>query len=335
MSNFDNIIKDIKNKKYQPVYFLAGDEAFFIDRISKTIEDEVLNEDEKSFDQSVLYGNEITVEQLISEAKQFPMFSSKRVVVIKEAQHLSRGIEKIESYLENPQPETILVVNYKGKKPDGRLKFTKILSKNGWLHEFPAVREYQIPAYIENFSKAAGLAVDPKSKAMITESLGSDLGRVYNEIQKLKIVVKDGKITPEIVEQNIGISKDYNNFELQKAIGEKDALKAFKISGYFGQDPKRNPLVVTITILHSFFVKLIAYHATTDKSSKSLAKELGIAEFLLTDYHIAAKNYPLKKVTKIISMLRDTDIKSKGVGMTGRVSDSELLSELIAKIINA
>lgn len=313
---------------------MAGEEAFFIDRISKTIEDEVLTDDEKSFDQSILYGNEVSIEQVISDARQFPMIASKRVVVVKEAQHLSRGIDKLESYVENPQPGTILVLNYKGKKPDGRLKFVKTMTKNGWLHQFPAVRDYQIPAFVENFSKAAGLSIDTKSKAMITEFLGADLGRVYNEIQKLKIVVKDGKITPEVVEQNIGISKDYNNFELQKAIGVKDAAKAFRISKYFGQDPKRNPLVVTIAVLYGFFTKLIAYHATTDKNPKNLAKELGVMEFVLTDYHIAAKNYPLKKVTRIISLLRETDTKSKGVGMTGRVSDSELLSELIAKIIN-
>lgn len=312
---------------------MTGEEPFFIDRISKTIEEEVLSEDEKGFDQIILYGNETDMDMVIAQAKQFPMLSSKRVVIVKEAQHLSRSIDKIESYIDHPQQSTILVINFKDKKPDGRLKYVKSLKNNGWLFEFPTTRDYQIPNYVEDFAKTAGMSIDTKSKAMITEFLGTDLGRIYNEIQKLKIIVKDQEITPEIIEKNIGISKDYNNFELQKAIGEKNALKAYKISKYFGEDPKRNPLLVTTMVLFGFFSKLIIYHASMDKSSKNIAKEMGINEFFVGDYQTAARNYPLKKVTQIISFLRETDVKSKGVGMTGKVSDAELLNELISKIM--
>lgn len=334
MTQFDNIIKDIKNKKLLPVYFLWGEEPFFIDRISKTIEDEVLTEDEKGFDQTILYGNEVDVEQVIAQAKQFPMFSGKRVVIVKEAQHLSRNIEKIESYLENPQPNTVLVFNYKGKKPDGRQKYGKLLAKNKWSFESKITRDYQVPIYLDQFAKSAGLTIDAKSKAMMTEFLGSDLGRVYNEIQKLKIVVKDGKITPEIVEQNIGISKDYNNFELQGALSYKDGSKAFSISKYFGENPKSSPLVVTLAVLFKMFSSLIIYHTLVDKSQGNVARELGINPYFVKDYQVAANNYPLKKVTRIISLLREADVKSKGVGSTGKVTDSELLNELIFKIIS-
>lgn len=334
MTQFDNIIKDIKNKKLLPVYFLWGEEPFFIDRISKTIEDEVLTEDEKGFDQTVLYGNEVDVEQVIAQAKQFPMFSGKRVVIVKEAQHLSRNIEKIESYLENPQPSTVLIFNYKGKKPDGRQKYGKLLAKNNWSFESPAIRDYQVPAFVDKFAKSASLTIDAKSKAMMTEFLGADLGRVYNEIQKLKIVAKDGKITPEIVEQNIGISKDYNNFELQGALSYKDGAKAFSISKYFGENPKSNPMIVTLAVLYKMFSSLIIYHTLTDKSQGNAARELGINPYFVKDYQAAAGNYPLKKATRIISLLREADVKSKGVGSTGKVTDSELLNELIFKIIS-
>ncbi|MDD3459515.1 MAG: DNA polymerase III subunit delta, partial [Weeksellaceae bacterium] len=289
---------------------------------------------EKGFDQVIVYGNETDIEQVIGQAKQYPMFAPKRVVIVKEAQHLSRSIDKIVSYLENPQESTVLVINYKGKKIDKRLKYGKLLSKNKWEFESKAVKDYQLPNFVENLAKTSGLKIDAKSTAMLSEYLGNDLGRVYNEIQKLKIVVKDRNITPEIIEQNIGISKDYNNFELQNAMMWKDAEKAFKISKYFGDNPKNNPMVLTIAVLYNMFSKLIAYHTLTDKSPGNVSKEFGINPFFVKDYQAAAKHYPLKKSTRIISLLRETDVKSKGIGTSGRVSHSELLDELIFKIIS-
>lgn len=334
MSQPNSIIKDIKNKKVAPIYFLSGDEPFFIDQISKTIENEVLTEDEKGFNQSVLYGNDVEMADILGMAKQFPMGAERQVVIVKEAQHLSRTIDQLESYAENPQPSTVLVFNYKGKTLDKRKKLYKTLQKNSVFLETKKMYDNQIPDWIDMTAKDLDLTLETKSKFIMAEFLGADLGRIYNELQKLKIVAEDGKITPEIIERNIGISKDYNNFELRNAIETRNAPKAFRIVNYFSQNPKDNPLVVTLSILYQTFSNIIIYHAISDKSQGNVAKELGINPYFVKDAATAAKNYPLKKATRIISLLREADVKSKGVGSTGNVSDGDLLNELLFKIFN-
>ena len=334
MSQSNSIIKDIKNKKLAPIYFLSGDEAFFIDQISKTIETEVLTEDEKGFNQTILYGNETDLSSIIGLAKQFPMGAERQVVIIKEAQHLSRTIDQLEAYAENPQPSTILVFNYKGKTLDKRKKLGKTLQKNGVFLEFKKLYDNQIPDWIDTTAKELGLTLENKAKFMMTEFLGADLGRIYNELQKLKILAQDAKITPELVERNIGISKDYNNFELRNAIETRNAKKAFSIIKYFSQNPKDNPLVVTLSVLYQTFSNIIIHHSLTDKSQANVAKELGIHPFFVKDATTAAKNYPLKKATRIISLLREADVKSKGVGATGNTSQGDLLQELLFKIFS-
>lgn len=332
MNQSNNIIKDIKNKKIAPIYFLSGDEPFYIEKISKVIENEVLTEDEKGFNQSVLYGNDVEIADIVGLAKQFPMGAERQVLIVKEAQHLSRTIDQLESYAANPQPSTVLVINYKGKTLDKRKKTYKELLKAGIVYESKKLYDNQIPDWIEENVKLNGLSIDPKAKFLMAEFIGNDLARLENEIEKLKIVVGDGAITPEVIEKNIGISKDYNNFELRKAIETKDAPRAFKIAKYFGQNPKDNPLVVTLSIMYQCFSNIIVYHSLTDKSQGNVAKELGVHPFFVKDAATAAQNYPLKKATRIISLLREADVKSKGVGSTGNVSDGELLNELIFKV---
>lgn len=334
MSQADNIIKDIKNKKIAPIYFLMGEEAFFIDQISKVIEDEVLTDDEKGFNQNILYGNDVDLSAIVGMAKQFPMGAERQVIIVKEAQHLSRSIDQLESYAEQPQPSTVLVFNFKGRTLDKRKKLYKVLQKNAVIFDAKKLYENQIPDWIETTARSMNLTIEPKAKFMITEFLGSDLGRVYSELQKLKIVVKNEQITADVVEKNIGISKDYNNFELRNAIETKNAAKAFQIVKYFSQNPKDNPLVVTLSILFQTFSNIIVYHTLADKSQNNVAKELGIHPFFVKDAATAANNYPLKKATRIISMLRETDTKSKGIGATGNVSDGELLNELLVKIMS-
>ncbi|HUH35280.1 MAG TPA: DNA polymerase III subunit delta [Moheibacter sp.] len=334
MSQADNIIKDIKNKKIAPIYFLMGEEAFFIDQISKVIEDEVLTDDEKGFNQNILYGNDVDLSAIVGMAKQFPMGAERQVIIVKEAQHLSRSIDQLESYAEQPQPSTVLVFNFKGRTLDKRKKLYKVLQKNAVVFEAKKLYENQIPDWIETTARSMNLTIEPKAKFMINEFLGSDLGRVYSELQKLKIVVKNEQITADVVEKNIGISKDYNNFELRNAIETKNAAKAFQIVKYFSQNPKDNPLVVTLSILFQTFSNIIVYHTLTDKSQNNVAKELGIHPFFVKDAATAANNYPLKKATRIISMLREADTKSKGIGATGNVSDGELLNELLVKIMS-
>lgn len=334
MNQAASIIKDIKNKKIAPIYFLSGDEPFYIDKISKVIENDVLSEDEKGFNQSVLYGNDVEMTDIIGMAKQFPMGAERQVLIIKEAQHLSRTIDQLESYAANPQPTTVLVFNYKGKTLDKRKKIYKEIQKNGVIYESKKLYDNQIPDWIEDNAKSLGLSIEPKAKFLMAEFIGNDLSRMENELEKLKIVVGEGLITSEVIEKNIGISKDYNNFELRKAVETKDAAKAFKIAKYFSQNPKDNPLVVTLTILYQCFSNIIIYHTLTDKSQVNVAKELGISPYFVKDASTAAQNYPLKKATRIISLLRETDVKSKGVGSTGNVTDGELLNELLFKIFS-
>lgn len=334
MNQAASIIKDIKNKKIAPIYFLSGDEPFYIDKISKVIENDVLSEDEKGFNQSVLYGNDVDMTDIIGMAKQFPMGAERQVLIIKEAQHLSRTIDQLESYAANPQPTTVLVFNYKGKTLDKRKKIYKEIQKNGVIYESKKLYDNQIPDWIEDNAKSLGLSIEPKAKFLMAEFIGNDLSRMENELEKLKIVVGEGLITSEVIEKNIGISKDYNNFELRKAVETKDAAKAFKIAKYFSQNPKDNPLVVTLTILYQCFSNIIIYHTLTDKSQGNVAKELGISPYFVKDASTAAQNYPLKKATRIISLLRETDVKSKGVGSTGNVTDGELLNELLFKIFS-
>lgn len=334
MSQPNSILKDIKNKKFAPIYFLSGEEPFFIDQVSKAIESDVLTEDEKGFNQTILYGNDVEMADVLALAKQFPMGAERQVVIVKEAQHLSRSIDQLESYAENPQPSTVLVFNYKGKSLDKRKKLYKTLQKNSVVLETKRIYDNQIPDWIESTAKEMGMNLEAKSKFMMAESLGSDLGRIYNELQKLKILAETGNITPEIIQKNIGISKDYNNFELRNAIETRNAVKAFKIANYFSQNPKDNPLVVTLSILYQTFSNIIVYHTLSDKSQSNVAKELGLHPFFVKDAATAAKNYPLKKATRIISLLRETDVKSKGVGSTGNVSDGDLLNELLFKIFN-
>ncbi|MFA7688161.1 MAG: DNA polymerase III subunit delta [Moheibacter sp.] len=330
----ENIIKDIKNKKIAPIYFLMGEEPYFIDRISKFIEREVLTEDERGFNQTVIYGNETDLAGIVGLAKQFPMGAERSVVIVKEAQHLARTIDQLEAYANQPQPTTVLVFNYKGKTLDKRKKLYKEIQKSGVLFESKKLYENQVPDWIENTAKSLGFSIDTKAKFLLAEYLGNDLSRIENELEKLKIIINDGKITLEIIEKNIGISKDYNNFELRNAIENRNPKKAFQIVHYFSQNPKDNPLVVTLSILFQLFSNLIVYHTLTDKSQSNVAKELRIHPFFVKDMANAAKNYPLKKATRIISLLREADVKSKGVGATGNVSDGDLLKELIFKIFN-
>lgn len=328
----ESILNDIKQRKFAPVYFLMGDESYFIDRITKELEKNVLTEDEKGFNQTIVYGKEATIEEVIGIAKQFPMMSEHTLVIVKEAQHLSRTIDHLVNYVENPLNSTVLVFNYKYKTLDKRKKITKLLTQKAVLFESKRLYENQVPDWIENYLQSKNLQIEPKAKFLLVEFLGTDLSRIVNELDKLSILVPD-KITVDAIEKNIGISKEYNNFELQKALGNKNILKANQIIHYFGQNPKDNPIVVTLGVLYNYFSNVIVYHSLTDKSKPNVAKELRINPYFVQDYQMAASNYPLKKSVQIISYLRDADLKSKGLGATN-LQPSEILKELLFKILH-
>lgn len=327
-----SIINDIKTGNLKPIYFLMGEEPYYIDGISNFIENNVLSEEEKGFNQIILYGRDVTVEEIISNAKRYPMMADRQVVIVKEAQDLTRTIENLVSYAENPQPSTVLVICYKYKKLDARKKLAKVLKKNSELFESKKLYENQVPDWIRRVLAGKGYTISPKAAQMLTEFLGNDLSKVNNELEKLQLIIKPGEqITPQLIEENIGISKDYNNFELQNAIGNRDVKKAFRIIQYFGQNTKNHPLVMTIALLYSFYSKLLKYHALSNKAEAP--KALGVNPYFIKDYQTAASNYSMKQVSAIISAIREIDMKSKGVGAAS-LSQADLLKELLVKIFN-
>lgn len=328
------IVNEIKQGNIKPVYFLMGEEPYYIDRLTEYIEDNILTEEEKGFNQMVLYGKDVSIEDVISNAKRYPMMADRQVVIVKEAQELSRTIEKLESYVENPQPSTVLVFAYKYKTLDKRKKVTRLIEKNGVVFESKKLYDNQVGDWIKRVLSGKNYVIEPKAAAMLVEFLGNDLSKINNELEKLMIILPQGStITPKIIEDNIGISKDYNVFELRKALGERNELKAYKIADYFAKNPKDNPLVMTTGLVFGFFSQLLQYHGLKDKSPSNVAKTLKVNPYFVKDYDIALRNYPMKKVSAIIGALRDIDVKSKGVGANS-IPHGDLLKEMLVKIFN-
>jgi len=327
-----NIVASIKNGDIKPIYFLMGEEAYYIDAIAKYIGKTILTEEEKGFNQIVLYGRDVKIEDIVSTAKRFPMMAERQVVIVKEAQDLSRTIDDLISYVENPQPSTVLVICYKYKTLDRRKKLYKEISKKGVLFESKKLYDNQVPDWIRRILVTRGYTITPKAAQMLVEFLGNDLGKVNNELEKLQLIIKPGEqITPDIIEENIGISKDYNNFELQNAISKRDVKKAYSIIQYFSHNPKIHPIVLTIALLFSFFSKVLKYHALSNKSLAS--KVLGVNPYFVKDYETAAQNYTMKKISGIITSIREIDMKSKGVG-AANLPQGDLLKELLIKVFD-
>ncbi len=328
------IINDIKAGNIKPIYFLMGEEPYYIDKLSEYIEQNILQEHERDFNQTVLYGRDVTIEDVVGNAKRFPMMADRQVVIVKEAQELSRTIDKLESYAENPQPTTVLVICYKYKTLDKRKKITKTLEKVGVVFESKKLYENQVGDWLKRVLAGKKLNIEPKAAAMLVDFLGTDLSKIANELDKLSIILPQGStITPAIIEENIGFSKDFNVFEFRKSIGEKNQLKAYQIADYFAQNPKDNPMVVTTSLVFSFFSQLLQYHGLKDKNPKNVASVLRVSPYFLKDYDVALRNYPMKKVSQIVASLRDIDVKSKGVGVNA-LPQSDLLKEMLVKIFN-
>lgn len=331
---YEEIISDLRKRIYRPVYFLTGEEPYYIDLITDYIEENVLDSAERSFNQIVLYGEDTSIAAIIETARRFPMMSSHQVVIVKEAQSLKK-IDDLLYYVEKPLVSTILVINYKYKTPDKRSKLVKTIDKNGVFFESARLRDYQVPAWIEKFMMAKGFRVDPAASALLTEFLGTDLHKIANELEKLLITLPSGTntISTGIIEKNIGISKDFNNFELQKAVGDKNILKANMIVKYFSANQKDNPITLSIASLFSFFTRLLTYHYLTDKSKNNAASVLKVHPFFVRDYEIAASKYNVARTVEIISLLRTYDMKSKGFGDISS-EPGDLLKELIFKILH-
>jgi len=329
-----SIMTDIKQGNLKSVYFLMGEESYYIDLITDFMLEYLLTETEKEFDLSVLYGKDVLMRDVISLARQYPMISKRRIVLVKEAQDI-KDMEDLALYLQKPMPSTILIINHKNGSIDRRKKVAGELEKSALLYESKKLYDNELPGWIESYLKTKGLGIDDRTAELLADFLGSDLGRIVGELDKLMITMPAGekRITPELIERNIGISKEYNDFELQHALITKNVLKANKIAVYFSKSPKNNPLVKTIAVLSMFFSNLMLYHYLVDKSQTRVAAELGVAPSRTRDYAEAAKNYNAYKTMTIISLMREFDAKSKGFASRS-VPDSELLKELIFKILH-
>ena len=331
---YDEIISGLKKRIFKPVYFLAGEEAYYIDLIISYIEDNILSEEEKAFNQIIVYGDDTNIPAIIDTARRFPMMSSHQVVIIKEAQSLKK-IDDLVIYLEKPLSSTILAFSYKYKTLDKRTKLYKALENNGAYFESPRIRDYLIPGWIERYLMTKGIKTDPSASAMLTEFLGTDLHKIVNELDKLIISLPASKpvITTALIEKNIGISKDYNNFELIKAIGEKNILRANMIVNYFSNNPKDNPITLTIASLFGFFSKLLTFHYLADKSKNNVAAVLKVNPYFVKDYETSAMKYNVTKTAQIISLLRTFDMRSKGYGDAG-TEPGDLMKELVYRILH-
>ncbi|WP_026302605.1 DNA polymerase III subunit delta [Psychroflexus tropicus] len=334
MKEFKRILSDLDQKKYAPIYFLIGEkETFFVDLIANKIEESVLSEEEKAFNQSILYGKDVSIDDVIGQAKQYPMMADHRVIIVREAQSLLKNIDSLAAYVEQPQQSTILVFCVKYKKMDGRSKVTKLIKKNSVYFETKPLYDNQVPQWISETLSASGYSIAPKASEMLVEFLGNNLSHIYKELEKLQHVLPPGaKVTPELIEENIGISKDFNNFELTKAIGVKDEVKAQQIVAYFAQNSKNHPIVLTTAQLNSFFNKLLRYHALKDKSQFSASKALGVNPFFVKDYSFAAQKYSMKKASQALSLIREADLKGKGLH-SNQLSNGDLLKELLVKLM--
>lgn len=329
---YKDLLKDLKSGHYKPVYFLHGEESYFIDQLSKYIEDHALTETEKSFNLTILYGKEANYNLVVDNARRFPLMAERQVVILKEAKEM-RDLATLEKYVLQPSPTTVLVICHKHKKLDKRTKFAAALKKNAVVFESKKLYDNQVPAWITDYLKARKYPIAEAAKTLIAEYLGTDLSKVANELDKLMLNLPPGtSITTDHVQQHIGISKDYNVFELQNAIGQRDFGKAQRIVAYFIANPKKHPLVQIISSLYGYFSKLYIMHSAGKVSDNELASKLGTRPFFLKEYRLAASNFNRAKTERAIHTLLEYDLKSKGV-QRDSTPESELLRELVVHLL--
>ena len=330
-----DILADLRNKHYKPVYYLMGEEAYFIDLIADFIEENVLTEAEKGFNQTIMYGADVDIATIINSAKRYPMMSDYQVIIVREAQAV-KNMDELVYYLQKPLNSTILVLCHKHGILDRRKKLAAEIQKVGVLFESKRLRDYQLPDFISNYLRQQKVDIEAKAAEMMADFVGTDLSRMVGELEKRIITLPKGqrRITPLQIEQNIGISKDYNNFELRNAIIQKDVEKANKIVKYFAENPKTNPIQLTLVVLFNFFSNLmLAYYAPV-KTEEGVAAQLGLrSSWQAKDYVAAMRMYSGITVMQIISDIRMFDARSKGVDNSS-VSDADLLKELVYRILH-
>ncbi len=332
---YDTLMSELKSGVYRPVYYLMGEEGYFTDRITGYIMDNALTEVERDFNLTVYYGLDTDIDTIVTAAKRFPMMAERQVIVVKEAQML-KNLDSLLFYLQSPQPTTVLVFAHKNGSIDKRKKVATELEHTGVVLDSKKLRDDQLPSFINSYLREKGLVADNKSVLMMKESIGADLSRLAGEIDKLAIALPQGEkaITPELVEEHIGISKEYNNFELQNALVNKDILKANKIIQYFARNPKKNPIQMTLALLFSFFSNVMMCYYSPDKSERGVAEFLGLrSTWGVGDYIKAMRNYKAVHVLDILHLIRLADAQSKGAEGP-QTTDGEIMRELLYKILH-
>ena len=332
---YESIMSELKSGIYQPIYYLMGEEGYYTDKITDYIIENSLTEVERDFNLTVFYGLETDIDTVVTAAKRFPMMAERQVIVVREAQML-KNIDNLLFYLQNPQPTTVLVFAHKNGSIDKRKKVATELERKGVVLDSKKMRDDQLPSFISSCLREKGLTADNKSVLMIRESIGADLSRIAGEIDKLAIALPQGTtaITPELIEEHIGISKEYNNFELQNALVNKDIYKANKIINYFAQNPKKNPIQMTLALLFSFFSNVMMSYYAPDKSERGVAEFLGLrSTWGVGDYIKAMRNYKAMHVMEILHLIRLADAQSKGAEGS-QLPDGEIMRELLYKILH-
>ena len=332
---YEEIVRDLKNRVYKPVYYLMGEETYYIDKISDYISDTVLTDEEKEFNLTVMYGGDVDVATIVNAAKRYPMMSEHQVVVVKEAQNV-KGMEGLSFYLQKPLMSTILVICHKHGVLDRRKKLAAEIEKIGVLFESKKLKEAQLPGFVASYLKRKSVDIEPKAAEMMAEFVGTDLSRMAGELEKLVITLPPGsrRVTPEQIERNIGVSKDYNNFELRNALVAKDVLKANRIIKYFEENPKNNPIQTTLSVLFGFFSNLMLAYYAPEKTEQGIAEQLGLkSTWQAREYMNAMRQYSGVKVMEIIGEIRYCDARSKGVDNVS-LENGDLLRELIYKILH-
>jgi DNA polymerase-3 subunit delta len=336
---YEEICRDIRERKFSPVYFLMGEEPYFIDRITDLLLNTVLTEDELDFNRNLLYGADTQVAEILNAARRFPMMSDYRLVVVREAQLIHKDkLELLTHYVKNPLKSTILVINYKYKTLDRRKSLTLAIEKNGILFESQKIKDYKMADFIAQTMRQRSIETEAKAAQMLADFLGNDLAVLNRELDKLLILLADKpvkKITAELIEQNVGISKDFNSFELVNAVATKQILKANQIAQYFERNPKNNPIQPTLAVLFNYFSNLLICHYSNDKSENSLMNTLGFRfSIQVKDYQHGIRNFSAMKVFNIIHEIRLADARSKGVDATSSLSEGDILKELLYKILH-
>ena len=333
--SIESIIRNIQNKQYLPVYYLMGEESYYIDKIAEYMANTILTENEKEFNQTIFYGNDVNIETIITAAKRFPVMSKYQLIIIKEAQNV-KNIDKLSFYIKKPQPSTILVFCHKNGRLDRRKKITLEIEKCGLIYESKRVKENKLPEFIESYLKRRKISIEPKACSLMAEFVGSDLCRLSSELDKLILTLaqNQSRITTEHIERNIGISKEFNNIELKNALIDRDIYKANQIIKYFEENPKNNPIQVTLATLFNFFSNLMLAYYAPQKTDAGIAAQLGLKyQWQVKDYVIAMKRFSGIKVMHIIAAIRQSDAKSKGVGNSS-ITNGEILKELVYMILH-